>query len=129
MVMYNKTSHLESVDETRMELFCHRNRTMENLPPTRAALFQHSLTSLYTKPAYGHPVKYLGRRSLVQNLGVGVYKSMDTSLDYSSSSQPSLSGACEKAVARVSKAVVPGVAARKPIGPALNFANATVLIK
>ena len=45
--MSNKTSHLESVDETRMEIFCHRNRTMENLPPTRAALFQHSLRSIY----------------------------------------------------------------------------------
>ena len=47
VVVYNKTCHLESVDETRMELFCHRNRTIENLSPTRAALFQHSLRSIY----------------------------------------------------------------------------------
>ena len=48
---------------------------------------------------------------------------MDTCQDYSSSSQPSLLGACN-AVAKVSRAVVPGVVG-KPIGLALNFANAT----
>ena len=33
-IMYNKTSNLEHVDQARLELFCQRNRGMENLPPT-----------------------------------------------------------------------------------------------
>ena len=47
VIMYSRTSSLESVDEARMELFCQNSRTMENLPPTRAALYQHSLRSIY----------------------------------------------------------------------------------
>jgi len=31
VVMYCNTSNLDSVDNARMELFCHKNRTMENL--------------------------------------------------------------------------------------------------
>ena len=47
VIMYNKTSNLEHVDQARLELFCQTNRGMENLPPTRAALLQHSLISVY----------------------------------------------------------------------------------
>ena len=47
IVLYNKTSELEDVDEPRMELFCHGNRTMEKIPPTKAALLQHSKRAAY----------------------------------------------------------------------------------
>lgn len=47
VILYNKTSILESVDEARMELFCHGNKTMEKLPPTKAALLQHSKRAVY----------------------------------------------------------------------------------
>jgi len=33
IVLYNNTNELENVDEARMELFCHGNRIMENIPP------------------------------------------------------------------------------------------------
>ena len=42
VVLYDKTSSLESVDEARRELFCQKNRTMENIPPTQDAVLQHS---------------------------------------------------------------------------------------
>ena len=29
IVLYNKTSELENIDEARMQLFCHGNKTME----------------------------------------------------------------------------------------------------
>ena len=41
VVVYDKTSCLVSVDEVRKELFCQKNRTMENIPPTQDALLQH----------------------------------------------------------------------------------------
>ena len=41
VILYDKTSDLEFVDEARRELFCYKNRTMENIPPTQDALLQH----------------------------------------------------------------------------------------
>ena len=41
VILYDKTSDLEFVDEARRELFCHKNRTMENIPPTQDAHLQH----------------------------------------------------------------------------------------
>ena len=41
VVLCNKTSNLECVNEARMELFCQRNRPMESIPPTKDALLQH----------------------------------------------------------------------------------------
>jgi len=35
VVLYNKTSEQENVDEARMNLFCHRNRIIEKIPPTK----------------------------------------------------------------------------------------------
>ena len=40
--VYNRSSDLQHVDDARMaSLFCHSNKSMENLPPTRDALLQH----------------------------------------------------------------------------------------
>ncbi|KAK3880452.1 hypothetical protein Pcinc_015054 [Petrolisthes cinctipes] len=41
VILYDKTSALEHVDETRKELFCQKGKTMEALPPTQDALLQH----------------------------------------------------------------------------------------
>ena len=59
VIMYNKTSNLEHVDQARLELFCQRNRGMENLPSTRAALLQHSLRSVYQHHGVGVWMKQL----------------------------------------------------------------------
>ena len=47
IVLYDKTSSLSSVNETRKELFCQKNRAMENLPPTQDALLQHVRRKVY----------------------------------------------------------------------------------
>ena len=47
VLLYNKTSGLENVDEARMELFCHENQPMEKIPPTKAVLLQHSKHATY----------------------------------------------------------------------------------
>ena len=39
---YGKTRSLKSVNEVLSELFCQKNMTMENIPPTQDALLQHS---------------------------------------------------------------------------------------
>ena len=42
VVLYNKTSSLESVNEAWRELFCQKNGTVENIPPTQDTLLQYS---------------------------------------------------------------------------------------
>ena len=41
VVIYDRTSNLDSVNEARREMFCQKNRTMETIPPTQNALLQH----------------------------------------------------------------------------------------
>ena len=42
VILYDKTSDLEHVNEARKVLFCQKERTMEKLPPTQDALLQHT---------------------------------------------------------------------------------------
>ena len=35
VLLYDKTSNLESVNEARLHLFCKKSRSLENLPPTQ----------------------------------------------------------------------------------------------
>ena len=41
VVLYDKTSELESVNGARRELFCQKTKAMEHIPPTQGALIQH----------------------------------------------------------------------------------------
>ena len=41
MLMYNKSCSASTVNEARQQLFSHGSRTLEALPPTKAALFEH----------------------------------------------------------------------------------------
>eukprot|EP00733_Pompholyxophrys_punicea_P001913 Pompholyxophrys_punicea_v1_NODE_1169_length_892_cov_1.544803.p2 type:complete len:125 gc:universal NODE_1169_length_892_cov_1.544803:157-531(+) len=43
VVVYDKGSDSFSVNETRQHLFCKQNRDIERIPPTRGALYQHTL--------------------------------------------------------------------------------------
>ena len=47
VILYDKTSYLEHVDEARQELFCQKGKAMEALPPTQDALLQHSKRVAY----------------------------------------------------------------------------------
>lgn len=47
IVMYCRTCPLEQIDEARKQLFSHGSRTMDNIPPTRAALLQHTKRAAY----------------------------------------------------------------------------------
>ena len=47
VILYDKTSHLENVDEARKELFCQNNKTMQTIPPTQNAVLQHSKRAAY----------------------------------------------------------------------------------
>ena len=42
VVMYDKSSELEDVNEARRELFCQKWKTTEMIPPSQDALLQHS---------------------------------------------------------------------------------------
>jgi len=41
ILLYDRTSYLISIDEARKQLFCKKGRTIDAIPPTRAALLQH----------------------------------------------------------------------------------------
>ena len=47
VLLYDKSIEVERVNEARKELFCHKGKTMETLPPTQDALLQHSKRVAY----------------------------------------------------------------------------------
>lgn len=47
VIMYDRTSPMNSVKEAREELFCQNNRSMDRIPPTQDALLQHTQRALY----------------------------------------------------------------------------------
>ena len=47
VLMYDRTSNCLDVNSCRRELFVKKGRPMDALPPTSAALFQHSLRAAY----------------------------------------------------------------------------------
>ena len=47
VVLYDRTSPLISVNDTREELFCKINRSIERIPPTQDALLQHTKQTVY----------------------------------------------------------------------------------
>ena len=57
VIMYSKSCGLSRVNDTRRELFTSGKRTLENIPPTQRALFQHTRRALYQ-------AGYIWRRSI-----------------------------------------------------------------
>ena len=47
VILYHKVSTLLSVNETRRVLFCKKNKSLENLPPTQDALLQHARRAVF----------------------------------------------------------------------------------
>ena len=47
VILYDKWSSSCSINETRKQLFCHENRAMDRLPPTKDALLQHVKRTIY----------------------------------------------------------------------------------
>lgn len=47
VLLYDQTCSLESVNEARKQLFTQKNRTIDRLPPTQAALIEHIKRAAY----------------------------------------------------------------------------------
>ena len=47
ILMYDRTSGLECVNQVRKQLFAQKGRVIEGLPPTKAALIQHTKWAAY----------------------------------------------------------------------------------
>ena len=47
VLLYDRTSNLTEVNEARQELFSKKSRTLDKIPPTKAALLQHTKCSVY----------------------------------------------------------------------------------
>ena len=45
--MYDRTSSLNCVNQVRKQLFAKKGRSIESIPPTKAALLQHSRRATY----------------------------------------------------------------------------------
>ena len=61
IVLYDKTSCLNFVDEARKDLFCHKNQAMDKIPPTKNALLHHSKCAIFQAgiPALKQTLKFL----------------------------------------------------------------------
>ncbi len=47
VLLYDRTSGLGSINQARKQLFTQKSRTFDNLPPTKAALIQHTKRAAY----------------------------------------------------------------------------------
>ena len=47
VILYSRTSDDESVNSARLSLFCQMSRPIDNIPPTRVVLEQHTRRSIY----------------------------------------------------------------------------------
>ena len=47
VILYDKTSLLRFINDTKRELLCHKNRAMDKLTPTNDALLQHVRYAMY----------------------------------------------------------------------------------
>ena len=47
VLMYDRLSTAVSVDEARLDMFARKQRPNEAIPPTRAALLQHTKRATY----------------------------------------------------------------------------------
>ena len=47
VLLYSRTRTALTVNEARQELFSKRSRVIENIPPTQAALLQHTKRTVY----------------------------------------------------------------------------------
>ena len=79
--MYDKTSPLTSVNETREELFCRKSRSIDRIPPTQDAY------SAGTVPSWN--LDYLYANAASNSLTTGIFmdqgfniRAMDPSVDY-----------------------------------------------
>ncbi|KAJ8019193.1 hypothetical protein HOLleu_42379 [Holothuria leucospilota] len=62
VIMYDKTSSCDRVDDARQKLFTHKGRAIELIPPTSAALFQHA-KELYIGPHIYGAKSFYGTQS------------------------------------------------------------------
>ncbi|KAG0713238.1 hypothetical protein GWK47_016650 [Chionoecetes opilio] len=69
VVIYDKNSPLVSVNEARKELFCQKNRTMENIPPTQQPCCSTPSVQC-TRLASGQPVTRPNNRHQLLKAGV-----------------------------------------------------------
>ena len=47
IIAYDKSSQLTKVDEAWLDLFAHKNKPYDSIPPTLGALTQHILRAAY----------------------------------------------------------------------------------
>ena len=70
VILYHKVSTLLSVNEARRVLFCKKNKSLENLPPTQDALLQHARRAVF-QVNIGPPVYRTSRTFPQLKIGVG----------------------------------------------------------
>ena len=56
IIVYDKTSDLQHVNEARQEMFCQKEKSMERLPPTQDTLMRHTNRAAYIRLEYGASV-------------------------------------------------------------------------
>ena len=70
VLLYDVTSHSNSVNDCRRVLFIHKNRAIENIPPTESALCQHVKRATLQAIMWKRCLERL-RASTTRHLGMG----------------------------------------------------------
>ena len=71
-LLYCRTSTAMTVNEARQELFSKKSRTFDNIPPTQAALFQHTKRAAYQAGRVGKSIDCKATNS--KSAGMGLEK-------------------------------------------------------
>ena len=69
VLLYNKSSMMENVDEARMELFCQENKSMESVPLTSDALLQHAKRATYQASVWASSHNFQQNRPTPESWG------------------------------------------------------------
>jgi len=75
VIIYDKTSHHQYVNEARQELFCQKEKSMDRLPLTQDALLQHARRAAY-QAGVGAPLSRLIKVFYLQKVGRGYLRTM-----------------------------------------------------
>ena len=128
VLLYNRNSDLEHVNDLRKELFCQKLETMETLPQPRIHSYS-TWSELHTKVEYGAAVINVYYMYLPQKAGVGLLiKTLNQGFLYGTCYlwPPTPAVNLWNAAARVKMVVEVDANARRRTGSARNFVAVTV---
>ena len=79
VIMYSKSCSAATVNQARQQLFSHGLRSLEAIPPSQAALFEHLRGQSFRHVSFGGRLQHVTRWSLTSAHGDGSSMRADAS--------------------------------------------------